>query len=279
MGVPRGDTGECRGRRPIRCGAAPASSRDGRHRVRLLLRQLPQPAADHQRHHGHPPGCARRPGLRLRDGAVVPTTSQGVPPGVSAVVDANGGASCANRNAVSIFANTANWYTAYPEDIKLYGLSWNAQLGTSGIAFQGEVSYRQDNPLQVDDVELLFAALSALSQRYADASQLDQRDATRFRRNRSGLSASRHRAAAVHPDQDRLPIPRRRPGGDPRRVRFQQGLRHAVEGRAALRGARHLHQRQPGNVPAHRLPSRHRIGSGRSTSPTTFRGATVWSAV
>jgi hypothetical protein len=78
----------------------------------------------------------------------------------------------ASLNGVSIFAQTANWYTAYPEDIKLYGLSWNAQLGTSGIAFQGEVSYRQDNPLQVDDVELLFAALSPLSSRYADASQI-----------------------------------------------------------------------------------------------------------
>jgi hypothetical protein len=96
---------------------------------------------------------------------------QGVPPGVSPVADANA-VLWANLNAVSIFANTANWYTAYPEDIKLYGLSWNAQLGTSGIAFQGEISYRQDNPLQVDDVELLFAALSPLSQRYADASQI-----------------------------------------------------------------------------------------------------------
>jgi hypothetical protein len=96
---------------------------------------------------------------------------QGVPPGVSSVADANA-VLWANLNAVSIFASTANWFTAYPEDIKLYGLSWNAQLGTSGIAFQGEISYRQDQPLQVDDVELLFASLSPLSQRYADASQL-----------------------------------------------------------------------------------------------------------
>ena len=95
----------------------------------------------------------------------------GVPPGVSPVADANA-VLWANLNAVSIFASTANWFTAYPEDIKLYGLSWNAQLGTSGIAFQGEISYRQDQPLQVDDVELLFASLSPLSQRYADASQL-----------------------------------------------------------------------------------------------------------
>jgi hypothetical protein len=94
-----------------------------------------------------------------------------VPPGVSPVADATA-ALYGNLNAVSVFAQSANWYTAYPEDIKLYGLSWNAQLGTSGVAFQGEVSYRQDNPLQVDDVELLFASLSPLSSRYADASQI-----------------------------------------------------------------------------------------------------------
>jgi hypothetical protein len=95
----------------------------------------------------------------------------GVPPGVSPVVDATA-ASLGGASATAEFASTAFWYTAYPEDIKLYGLSWNAQLGTSGIAFQGEISYRQDNPLQVDDVELLFSALSPLSPTYADASQI-----------------------------------------------------------------------------------------------------------
>ncbi|HEY5718873.1 MAG TPA: DUF1302 family protein, partial [Gammaproteobacteria bacterium] len=48
----------------------------------------------------------------------------------------------------------------YPEDIQLFGLSFNTQLGTSGIALQGEVSLKQDTPLQYDDVELLFAALT-----------------------------------------------------------------------------------------------------------------------
>ena len=67
-----------------------------------------------------------------------------------------------------------------PRTSASYGLSWNAQLGTSGIAFQGEVSYRQDNPLQVDDVELLFAALSPLSSRYADASQITNGTALGF---------------------------------------------------------------------------------------------------
>jgi hypothetical protein len=86
----------------------------------------------------------------------------GVPPGVSPEADA-AAAAAADATGRAVFGNTANWFTAYPEDIKLYGLSWNAQLGTSGIAFQGEVSYRQDNPLQADDVELLFAALSPIS--------------------------------------------------------------------------------------------------------------------
>ncbi len=45
----------------------------------------------------------------------------------------------------------------YPEDIKMYALSFNTALGTT--AFAGEVSYRKDEPLQIDDVELLFAAV------------------------------------------------------------------------------------------------------------------------
>lgn len=58
------------------------------------------------------------------------------------------------------YARTAQYFTEYPEDIKLIGLSFNTQIGTTGIALQGEVSYKMDAPLQYDDVELLFAALA-----------------------------------------------------------------------------------------------------------------------
>ncbi len=95
----------------------------------------------------------------------------GVPPGVSPEADAMV-AAYAQAAATSVYANSSRWFTAYPEDIKLYGLSWNAQLGTSGIAFQGEVSYRQDNPLQMDDVEVLFAALSPISAGLAATNQV-----------------------------------------------------------------------------------------------------------
>ena len=60
------------------------------------------------------------------------------------------------------YAASAQYFLEYPEDIQLYGASFNAQLGRTGIALQGEVSHRQDLPLQVDDVEILYAALSPL---------------------------------------------------------------------------------------------------------------------
>src|SRR4249919_2248275 len=57
---------------------------------------------------------------------------------------------------------TAGFYVEYPEDIHMYGMSWNTNL-PGGVAWQGELSYRPNMPLQVDDVELLFAALGPLN--------------------------------------------------------------------------------------------------------------------
>lgn len=65
----------------------------------------------------------------------------------------------------------------YPEDIKLYGLSFNTNLGDTALA--GEIAYRVDEPLQIDDVELLYAAMpqqlaiAGIAPPYAGISQLD----------------------------------------------------------------------------------------------------------
>lgn len=68
----------------------------------------------------------------------------------------------ASAFATHEYAKTAGYFTEFPEDIKLFGISFNTQLQATGIALQGEVSYRHNQPLQFDDVELLFAALSPL---------------------------------------------------------------------------------------------------------------------
>lgn len=56
---------------------------------------------------------------------------------------------------------SGRYFTEYPEDVQLFGVSFNSNIGTWALA--GEVSYRPNAPLQVDDVEILFAGLTPLN--------------------------------------------------------------------------------------------------------------------
>lgn len=58
----------------------------------------------------------------------------------------------------------ARYFISYPEDIQLLGFSFNNELGQSGIAIQGEYSYRRDAPFQIDLEELLAAGLGVPNQ-------------------------------------------------------------------------------------------------------------------
>lgn len=76
--------------------------------------------------------------------------------GAAAVVGAFG-----TSIATAAYAQTANYFIEYPDDIQRIGLSFNTQV--KGIAFQGEYTLIHDAPLQVDDIELLFAALCPIN--------------------------------------------------------------------------------------------------------------------
>lgn len=56
------------------------------------------------------------------------------------------------------FASDSRYLVEYPEDQDLFGFSFNTSIGT--VAVQGEYSFKKDQPLQLDDVELLQAALT-----------------------------------------------------------------------------------------------------------------------
>jgi len=56
---------------------------------------------------------------------------------------------------------SGSYWTEYPEGIDLWGVSFNSNVGT--WALSGEVSYRPNAPLQIDDVEILFAGLTPLN--------------------------------------------------------------------------------------------------------------------
>ncbi|HVY79418.1 MAG TPA: DUF1302 domain-containing protein [Steroidobacteraceae bacterium] len=68
----------------------------------------------------------------------------------------------ATNIATHEYAKTAGYFTEFPEDIHMLGVSFNTQLQATGTALQGEVAWRENQPLQFDDVELLFAALAPL---------------------------------------------------------------------------------------------------------------------
>jgi hypothetical protein len=57
--------------------------------------------------------------------------------------------------------STGRVIVEYPEDINLFGLSFNTTA--AGWSIGGEISYRDNVPIQIDDVELLFAGLSPLN--------------------------------------------------------------------------------------------------------------------
>ncbi|GLS84628.1 DUF1302 domain-containing protein [Paraferrimonas haliotis] len=62
-----------------------------------------------------------------------------------------------NRDIMLSLDTYSKAQIVYPEDIKLYGISFNTNIGATSVA--GEIAHRQDEPLQIDDVELLFAAM------------------------------------------------------------------------------------------------------------------------
>ena len=87
-----------------------------------------------------------------------PALQQEVARQIAAQIASIGGALASDR-----YVKTAGYFAEYPEDIQLFGLSFNTVLGTSGWALQGELSYRMDAPLQIDDAEVFFAALTPLT--------------------------------------------------------------------------------------------------------------------
>ncbi len=66
----------------------------------------------------------------------------------------------ASNLATYEYGKTAGYFEEFPQDIKMLGVSFNTQIQKTGTALQGEVTFRHNVPLQLDDVELLYASLT-----------------------------------------------------------------------------------------------------------------------
>jgi hypothetical protein len=69
------------------------------------------------------------------------------------------------------YSTTGAYFREFPGDIDLVGSSFSTEI-YPGLAAQGEVSYKFGQPLQADDVELLFSALSPANPELFDPDQL-----------------------------------------------------------------------------------------------------------
>ena len=78
----------------------------------------------------------------------------------------------ASALALDRYGKTGRYFIEYPEDIQLFGLSFNTSLGTSGWALQGEYSFRSDAPLQKAE-RVLFAEGLAPVLRFLDRTRPD----------------------------------------------------------------------------------------------------------
>ncbi|MDG2169582.1 MAG: DUF1302 domain-containing protein [Opitutales bacterium] len=95
---------------------------------------------------------------------------EAVPPEQLAILtapDSQAALEAAGQFAFFDAAATARYQSEYPEDIDLYGVSFNTDIGTTGWTLQGELSYRSNQPLALDDVDTLYAALSAVNPMFA----------------------------------------------------------------------------------------------------------------
>ena len=65
----------------------------------------------------------------------------------------------AQAAGIDAYAENGHYFIEYPEDIQLFGVSFNTEIGASGWALQGEWSYRRDAPLQFAERKVFADAL------------------------------------------------------------------------------------------------------------------------
>ena len=69
----------------------------------------------------------------------------------------------ASALAIDRYGKTASYHIEYPEDLQVFGVSFNTLLGASGWALQGEYSFHPDAPLQRTEASLFAEGLMPLT--------------------------------------------------------------------------------------------------------------------
>jgi hypothetical protein len=95
--------------------------------------------------------------------ALAPTASaQASASALATQLAASLGAASAASLAALPLAGSSGYFVEYPEDIRLYALTFSTRLA-SGADWRGELSYRPNAPVQLNSLDVLYAGLKGLS--------------------------------------------------------------------------------------------------------------------
>ena len=92
----------------------------------------------------------------------MPATQQQIAAEIQRQVTAGAGG-VAGALAIDRYGKTASYHIEYPEDLRVFGVSFNTLLGGSGWALQGEYSFHPDAPLQRTETSLFEEGLLPLT--------------------------------------------------------------------------------------------------------------------
>ncbi len=168
MGVPRGDTDEAKGQGQY--GVALRYFSEALHSTEFSFYAM--------NYHNHifnmqvrvgDAAAVQKAGAAGQAAAGAVYAAAGVAPGTDPAIDAKA-ATVGGAVATDSYAKDSRYFTHYEENLKLYGVAFNTEIATVG--WQGEISYRPDAPLQVDDLEILQTFLSPLKPALGQLSQL-----------------------------------------------------------------------------------------------------------
>ena len=76
------------------------------------------------------------------------------------------GPGAASLGAAATLVGNGNYFMDYPEDIRLYGLSFSTTLPT-GTAWQGEISYRPNAPVQINTQDMTLKLATGIGGSFA----------------------------------------------------------------------------------------------------------------
>lgn len=98
-------------------------------------------------------------------------------------------AQAAQLGAAAVLVGNGRYFMDYPEDLRLYGLSFSTTLPT-GTAWQGEISYRPNAPVQVNTQDMTLALATGIGTDVAKAKAYEEAA------NQAGLGTAQGQALA-----------------------------------------------------------------------------------